>query len=128
MANPLLKINQPADVKLGQKGNLNLGIAGIMYVGGISGFFRSLSVPYAGRSATLQRFHRLSGFVPFFVVLVSSSGASLVLISPIPAPSISFSAVWASTLPEYQHFFTPCHRKPAPFSASCTLSEGLQEK
>ena len=26
MANPLLKINQPADVKLGQKGNLNLGI------------------------------------------------------------------------------------------------------
>ena len=26
MANPLLKINQPADVKLGQKGSLNLGI------------------------------------------------------------------------------------------------------
>ena len=26
MANPLLKINQPADVKLGQKGILNLGI------------------------------------------------------------------------------------------------------
>lgn len=26
MTNPLLKINQPADVKLGQKGSLNLGI------------------------------------------------------------------------------------------------------